>query len=84
MCIRDRIGGSQREEDYGKLVARMDELGMDKTNYEWYLNLRKFGGVEHAGYGLSLIHICRQHQKQYPADGGRHCVGDRESAALCH
>ena len=48
------IGGSQREEDYGKLVARMDELGMDKTNYEWYLNLRKFGGVEHAGYGLGF------------------------------
>ena len=38
----------------GKLVARMDELGMDKTNYEWYLNLRKFGGVEHAGYGLGF------------------------------
>ena len=36
------------------LVARMDELGMDKTNYEWYLNLRKFGGVEHAGYGLGF------------------------------
>ena len=32
----------------------MDELGMDKTNYEWYLNLRKFGGVEHAGYGLGF------------------------------
>ena len=52
--IGELIGGSQREEDYGKLVARMDELGMDKTNYEWYLNLRKFGGVEHAGYGLGF------------------------------
>ena len=48
------IGGSQREENYDKLVARMDELGMDKTNYDWYLNLRKFGGVEHAGYGLGF------------------------------
>ena len=46
--IGELIGGSQREENYDKLVARMDELGMDKTNYEWYLNLRKFGGVEHA------------------------------------
>ena len=52
--IGELIGGSQREEDYDKLVARMDELGMDKTNYEWYLNLRKFGGVEHAGYGLGF------------------------------
>ncbi len=51
--IGELIGGSQREENYDKLVARMDELGMDKTNYDWYLNLRKFGGVEHAGYGLA-------------------------------
>ena len=48
------IGGSQREEDYDKLVARMDELGLDKSSYDWYLNLRKFGGVEHAGYGLGF------------------------------
>ena len=52
--IGEIIGGSVREENYDKLVARMDELGMDKTNYEWYLNLRKFGGVEHAGYGLGF------------------------------
>ena len=36
------------------LLRRMDDLGMDKTNYDWYLNLRKFGGVEHAGYGLGF------------------------------
>ena len=52
--IGELIGGSQREENYDKLVARMDELGMDKTNYDWYLNLRKFGGVEHSGYGLGF------------------------------
>ena len=52
--VGEIIGGSQREENYDKLVARMDELGMDKTNYDWYLNLRKFGGVEHAGYGLGF------------------------------
>ena len=37
------MGGSQREEDYDKLVSRMDELKMDKDSLEWYLNLRKFG-----------------------------------------
>ena len=52
--IGEIIGGSQREEDYDKLVARMDELGLDKSSYDWYLNLRKFGGVEHAGYGLGF------------------------------
>ena len=39
---------TSREEDYDKLAARMDELGLDKTGYDWYLDLRKFGGVEHA------------------------------------
>ena len=52
--IGELIGGSQREEDYDKLVTRMDELGLDKSSYDWYLNLRKFGGVEHAGYGLGF------------------------------
>ena len=52
--IGEIIGGSQREEDYDKLVTRMDELGLDKSSYDWYLNLRKFGGVEHAGYGLGF------------------------------
>ena len=52
--IGELIGGSQREENYDKLVARMDELGLDKSSYDWYLNLRKFGGVEHSGYGLGF------------------------------
>ena len=39
--IGELIGGSQREEDYDKLVTRMDELGLDKSSYDWYLNLRK-------------------------------------------
>lgn len=52
--VGELIGGSQREEDYDKLVARMDELGMHKEEYWWYLELRKFGGVEHAGYGLGF------------------------------
>jgi len=48
------IGGSQREEDYDKLVSRMNELGMDKTGMEWYLNLRKFGGCVHSGFGMGF------------------------------
>ena len=52
--IGELIGGSQREEDYGKLAARMDELGLDKTGYDWYLDLRRFGTVEHAGFGLGF------------------------------
>lgn len=52
--VGELIGGSQREDDYEKLVQRMDELGMEKEDYWWYLELRKFGGVEHAGYGLGF------------------------------
>ena len=52
--IGELIGGSQREEDYDKLSARMDELGLDKSSYDWYLDLRRFGTVEHAGFGLGF------------------------------
>lgn len=48
------MGGSQREEDYEKLVARMDELGMEKEGLDWYLNLRKFGGCKHSGFGMGF------------------------------
>ena len=48
------IGGSQREEDYDKLVHRMEELGMEKEAMEWYLNLRKFGGCVHSGFGMGF------------------------------
>ncbi len=48
------MGGSQREEDYEKLVNRMDELKMDKSGLEWYLNLRKFGGCYHSGFGMGF------------------------------
>lgn len=48
------MGGSQREEDYDKLVARMDELGMDKSVLDWYINLRKFGGCVHSGFGMGF------------------------------
>ena len=48
------IGGSQREEDYDKLARRMEELGMKKESMEWYLNLRKFGGCVHSGFGMGF------------------------------
>ena len=48
------IGGSQREEDYEKLVRRMEELGMEKESMEWYLNLRRFGGCVHSGFGMGF------------------------------
>ena len=48
------MGGSQREEDYDKLVARMDELGMNKEELDWYINLRKYGGCVHSGFGMGF------------------------------
>lgn len=48
------MGGSQREEDYDKLVTRMAELGMDKKELDWYLNLRRFGGCVHSGFGMGF------------------------------
>jgi len=52
--IGEIIGGSQREENYDKLVTRMKELNMDLDEYWWYLDLRKYGSVEHAGFGLGF------------------------------
>ncbi len=52
--IGELIGGSQREERYDVLVRRMNECGLKRENYEWYLNLRKYGGTHHAGYGLGF------------------------------
>jgi len=52
--IGEIIGGSQREERLDVLEARMDELGLDKSGYDWYLDLRRFGGTKHAGFGLGF------------------------------
>ena len=52
--VGELCGGSQREERYDILVRRMEECGLDRKDYEWYLDLRKFGGVKHAGYGLGF------------------------------
>ncbi len=48
------IGGSVREEDYEKLKQRIHEFGLKEEDYEWYLDLRKYGSVPHAGFGLGL------------------------------
>lgn len=52
--IGEIIGGSQREDNYEKLVARMDELGLNKEDYDFYLDLRKYGSTRHAGFGLGF------------------------------
>ena len=52
--IGEIIGGSVREESYDKLTARMDELGMDRSGMEWYLDTRRFGTCPHAGFGLGF------------------------------
>jgi asparaginyl-tRNA synthetase len=52
--IGEIIGGSQREERLEVLENRMDEMGMPKENYWWYLDSRRFGSVEHSGFGLGF------------------------------
>ena len=52
--IGELIGGSQREERYDVLTARIRELGMRIEDYEWYLDSRKYGSVPHAGFGLGF------------------------------
>ena len=52
--IGEIIGGSQREENYDKLVTRMKELNMPLDEYYWYLDLRKYGSCNHAGFGLGF------------------------------
>ena len=55
--VGEIIGGSQREERYDILSERIKELGFDEESYWWYLELRKYGGVKHAGYGLGFERI---------------------------
>lgn len=52
--IGEIIGGAQREERLDVLERRMDELGLDKDVYDWYLDLRRYGSVPHAGFGLGF------------------------------
>ncbi len=52
--VGELIGGSQREENYDVLVKKMEDMGMERDTLEWYLDLRKYGGVVHSGFGLGL------------------------------
>ena len=52
--VGELVGGSQREERYDVLDHRMDELGMKKDNLQWYMDLRRYGGCKHAGFGLGF------------------------------
>ncbi|WP_184748107.1 asparagine--tRNA ligase [Spirochaeta isovalerica] len=52
--IGEIIGGSEREDSYETLIARIDELGLNREDYDWYLDLRKYGTVPHAGFGLGF------------------------------
>ena len=56
------IGGSQREERLEVLERKMDMLGLDQEEYWWYLDLRRFGTIEHAGYGIGferlICYVC--------------------------
>ncbi len=53
-AVGEICGGSQREERLDYLEKRIDELHMKKENYEWYLDLRRYGGTKHAGFGLGF------------------------------
>lgn len=55
--VGEIIGGSQREERYDVLAARIKEMGLNEEDYWWYMELRKYGGVKHAGFGLGFERI---------------------------
>ncbi|MBF0361300.1 MAG: asparagine--tRNA ligase [Oligoflexia bacterium] len=52
--VGEIIGGSQREDDYNKLLARIHDMKLEEKDYWWYLDLRKFGSAPHSGFGLGL------------------------------
>lgn len=52
--VGELVGGSQREERLDVLEKRMEELGMEKDHYQWYLDLRRYGGCQHAGFGVGF------------------------------
>jgi asparaginyl-tRNA synthetase len=60
--IGELMGGSQREERADVLLSRLDELGLDRAAYDWYLDLRRYGSVKHSGFGLGferlLMFVC--------------------------
>ncbi len=55
----EMIGGSERETDYTKIIERLKKQGEDLKNYEWYLDLRRYGSVPHSGFGLGIERLIR-------------------------
>ncbi len=55
--VGEIMGGSQREDDYDKLVKRMEEMNLDPKDYQFYLDLRKYGTVRHSGFGLGFERV---------------------------
>ena len=55
--VGEIIGGSQREERYDCLLSKIHDMGLDEETYDWYLDLRKYGGVKHSGFGLGFDRI---------------------------
>ncbi len=53
------IGGSEREIDHKKIIEKLKSEGDDPTRYEWYLDLRRYGTVQHAGFGLGVARVIR-------------------------
>ncbi|MBO5825151.1 MAG: asparagine--tRNA ligase, partial [Treponema sp.] len=57
--IGELIGGSEREENYDVLLERIKSLGLEPKDYDWYLDLRRFGTVPHSGFGLGFERLIR-------------------------
>ena len=55
--VGEIMGGSQREDDYDKLVKRMEEMNLNPKDYQFYLDLRKYGTVRHSGFGLGFERV---------------------------
>jgi len=55
----EMVGGSERETDVGKLIERLEKESIPIKNYEWYIDLRKFGSVQHSGFGLGIERLIR-------------------------
>jgi asparaginyl-tRNA synthetase len=55
--IGEVIGGSQREERLDVLTGRMDEMGLDRDDYWWYIDSRRYGSVPHSGFGMGFERV---------------------------
>jgi asparaginyl-tRNA synthetase len=53
------VGGSEREDNYDELLKRIHNEGLPEKDFEWYLDLRKYGSVPHSGFGLGLERVVR-------------------------